>query len=193
MTTATYPTIIGPKSIDEIRALRALGRNVVKTPLHWITLNIALDAYQSLAKDRRLVGIAGTRIAIGDLLISDKPEHAKPRADLIAVTAERLRLSPALFAQVVDGVIAIKDAQDDGSRARYNAVMKARALDDVQFVYDDEDGYGAVEVYSRKARIAENNAERTARASKPVVTPAPVAAPKPAPVGIVSRALNLFR
>ncbi|WP_396329449.1 hypothetical protein [Burkholderia anthina] len=191
---STYPTINGPKSIDEIRALRALGRDVVKTPLHVLALDVSLNAYQSLANDRRVIGLAptGERIAIADLIASEKPEHATPRADLIVLTADRLGVPADLLTLVVSRVLAIKDAQSAGSLARYNAVMKARALDDVQFVYDDEDGYGAVEVYSRKALIAEMNAERTSRAAKPVVPPAPVAR-KPEPVGIGARLRSMFR
>lgn len=193
--TARYPTLNGPRCIEEIRALRALGRDVLKTPLHWIALNLATDAYQALVIDRRTIGILGTgeRIAIGDLILSTKPEHTKPRADLILLTADRLGLPPALLALVVARVLAVKDARADGSLTRYRAVMKARALDDVQFVFndDDEDGHGEVQVYSRKARIAENDDER-ARAKAPVKPAAvPVRPAAPAP-SMASRLLGMF-
>lgn len=191
--TASYPSLNGPKTLDEIRAMRALGRDVVKTPLHWLALNLALDAYQSLVQDRRSIGIVGTgeRIAIGDLILSVKPEHTKPRADLIVLTAERLGLPAALLARVVAGALAIKDAQADGSLTRYRAVMKARALDDVQYVYndDEDDGHGDVQVYSRKARIAENDAER----ARPASVPATVVPRKVAPPTMTSRILGMFR
>lgn len=196
MTTITYPSLNGPKFIGEIRALRALGRDVVKTPLHWLCLDLALDAYQALVNDRRMIGIlaTGERIAIGDLITSEKPEHTTPRADLIVVSAERLGVPAALLALVVTRVLSIKAAQADGSLTRYRAVMKARALDDVQFGYDEEDGYGALDVWSRKARIATANAEHAARAAAPTVMPVVMPTPtrKAEPTGF-ARVLGMFR
>ncbi|HDR8994521.1 TPA: hypothetical protein QDB01_000398 [Burkholderia vietnamiensis] len=193
--TARYPTLNGPKCIEEIRALRALGRDVLKTPLHWIALNLATDAYQALVTDRRTIGILGTgeRIAIGDLILSVKPEHTKPRADLILLTADRLGLPPALLALVVARVLAAKDARADGSLTRYRAVMKARALDDVQFVFneDEQDGHGEVQVYSRKARIAENDDE-LARAKAPMKPAAVLVRPAAPAPSIASRLLGMF-
>ncbi|WP_109479929.1 hypothetical protein [Paraburkholderia sp. C35] len=167
-------TILGPTSVDEVRALRALGRDVLKTPLHWIALNVALDAYQSMVIDRREIVIRTTRerIAIGDLMLSEKPEHTQPRADLIAVHAARLGMPVELLTLVVTRVLSVKDARSDATRERYNAVMRMRALDDVQFVYvhNDDGGHGAVDVYSRKARIAEANAAHAARAVRKTET-----------------------
>ncbi|MGX5873023.1 hypothetical protein MJ547_04575, partial [Burkholderia gladioli] len=188
----SHLNINGPRSIAEDSALRALGRDVLKTPLHWLAMNLALDAYQSMVTDRRIVTVRGTgeRISIADLIVSTKPEHVTPRTDLIMATAERLGLPGDLLTLVVTRVLSVKDAQVEGSRERYNAVMKARALDDVQFVYvyDDDGGHGAVETYSRKQRIAATNAAHAARAAAPRAVPTV----RPASSGIGGRLLSMF-
>jgi len=191
--TAKYPTLDARKTPEQVltvrRALRGLGRDVLKTPLHWLAMDLALDAYQSLVTDRRIIGVpaTGERIAVADLILSEKPEHTKPRADLIVLTAERLGLPAKLLAQVVAGVLKVKDAQAAVGAELYRAVMKARELDDVQYayVYDDEGGYGQVDVWSRKDRIAQANATHAPRAVKP-------AARKVEPAGLGARLMGMF-
>jgi len=192
-TTKPYPTLDARKTPEQVltvrRALRGLGRDVLKTPLHWLAMDLALDAYQSLVTDHRIIGVpaTGERIAVADLILSEKPEHTKPRADLIVLTAERLGLPAKLLAQVVAGVLKVKDAQAAVGAELYRAVMKARELDDVQYayVYDDEGGYGQVDVWSRKERIAQANAKHASRAVKP-------AARKVEPAGLGARLMGMF-
>ncbi|HDR9033420.1 TPA: hypothetical protein QDB07_000869 [Burkholderia vietnamiensis] len=192
--TAVYPDLKGPTSSAQKARMRALWNDVVKTPLHLLCLNLALDAYEGMALDTTVITIAATgeRIATKDLILSDMPEHRRPRADLIVLTAERLGLPAVLLATVTARVIGIKGAAADASLARYRAVMEARALDDVQFEYDDADGYGAVEVWNRKTLLAANAAERAPRPAAPLVMPAAVVTRKAAPTGLGARVLGMF-
>lgn len=191
--TAHYPDLNGPKSSVEIGRLRALGRDIVKTPLHWLSLNLALDAYQSLATDQRVIDVptTGEHVKVCDLIVSEERAHRHARAAMIVMTAERLGLPASLLATVVTKVLAIKRAQSTAGLARYQAVMKARALDDVQFAYNDDDGYGEVEVWSRKQRLAENGSERKAPDPASVHVATLAAKPEPvrqaAPVGFGAR------